>query len=285
MYFKKFPQFLYDFLYEEGSTETKTSLVTDITRNVRFKKRLLANITVYDEYDIVDGETPEIISEKFYGTPYYHWIIMLANDRYDYRSDFPMTEAVLQKHIKTAYNPKVHSKNYSVVHTIDITEAEYPYLYESDDYHEATLFFTLYDNPQLLDQQYLTKAVTYTMKGQYQKGLDTLVWEKTFEWPEEHDPLDNGIIPNTQTLWQKIKIEDMPDGEFVGEFEISTSGREHNPVYFVDINGYKVDPGQAGATGVSGDEVHRKENDKKRRIKMIDPTLVETLIRNYEEEL
>ena len=56
MYFKEFPQFLYDFKYNDY--ETRTSIVKDITRNVRFRKEVLENISVYDTYDIVDGETP-----------------------------------------------------------------------------------------------------------------------------------------------------------------------------------------------------------------------------------
>jgi hypothetical protein len=101
MYFKDFPKFLYDFNYDANTN--KTSVVTDITRNVRFRKELLSSITFFDEYDIVDGETPEIIAEKIYGNAEYHWIIMLANDRYDYLSDFPLPEPQLVRHIEKLY--------------------------------------------------------------------------------------------------------------------------------------------------------------------------------------
>ena len=100
MYFKDFPKYLYDFNY---GTTSKTSVVTDITRNVRFRKELLSSITYYDEYDIVDGETPEIIAEMIYGNAEYHWIIMLANDRYDYLTDFPLPEQQLTRHIEQLY--------------------------------------------------------------------------------------------------------------------------------------------------------------------------------------
>ncbi len=102
MYFKDFPEFIYDFKYG-SSSETKTSIVKDITRNIRIKKEVLSNIVLYDEYDIVDGETPEIIAEKFYGNPEYHWIIMLANERFNYITDFPLEEVALDKHIQEVY--------------------------------------------------------------------------------------------------------------------------------------------------------------------------------------
>jgi hypothetical protein len=83
--------------------QTKAFALTDITRNIRFRKEILANITSYDEYDIVDGETPEIIAEKVYQNPEYHWIIMLANDMYDYRADFPLTQLQLERYVADKY--------------------------------------------------------------------------------------------------------------------------------------------------------------------------------------
>jgi hypothetical protein len=111
MYFKEFPRFLYDFKY---GNETKTSVVIDITRNVRFRKELFANVTFYDEYDVIDGETPEIIAEKLYGNPEYHWIIMLANSRYDHISDFPLSEQALEKHIVSTYGAQRYAIRYYV---------------------------------------------------------------------------------------------------------------------------------------------------------------------------
>lgn len=111
MYFKDFPNFIYDFNY---GTSSKTSVVTDITRNVRFRKELFSSITYYDEYDISEGETPEIIAEKIYGNPEYHWIIMLANDKYDYISDFPLTEQQLNKHIEKLYGTSANNVKHYV---------------------------------------------------------------------------------------------------------------------------------------------------------------------------
>jgi hypothetical protein len=133
MYFNEFPNFVYDFRY--GKT-TKTSIVKDITRNVRFRKEVLSNITLYDEYDIIDGETPEIIAEKIYGNPEYHWIIMLCNERFDYLSDFPLEEYSLVKHIESTYGENANDVRYyedargfvvnsDVPGAIAITNAEY----------------------------------------------------------------------------------------------------------------------------------------------------------------
>lgn len=165
MYFKDFPKFLYDFNY--GDT-TKTTVVTDITRNVRFRKHLLSNISLYDEYDIIDGETPEIIAEKFYGSPEYHWVIMLANDKYDWRNDFPLREGVLVEHIKRTYNPTLYSSNWYV-----------------EDQLEQFGFLTLHfkiDATQPFDPNYLISPVTFTVSG----STDKQNFKYSFDWPAEN---------------------------------------------------------------------------------------------------
>ncbi|CAB5221614.1 Baseplate wedge protein gp53, bacteriophage T4 [uncultured Caudovirales phage] len=121
MYFKDFPNFLYDFKY--GDT-LKTSIVTDITRNIRVRKEILANITLYDEYDIEDGETPELIAEKIYGDAKYHWVIMLVNDTNDYVTDFPLEENRLLKVIQDKYD------NIYAIHHYENSDG---YVVNSDD--------------------------------------------------------------------------------------------------------------------------------------------------------
>jgi hypothetical protein len=111
MYFKDFPKFIYDFNY---GTNSKTSVVTDITRNIRFRKEIFSSVAYYDEYDIVDGETPEIIAEKIYGNAEYHWILMVANDKYDYISDFPLAEQQLTRHIQEVYGSTANNVKHHV---------------------------------------------------------------------------------------------------------------------------------------------------------------------------
>lgn len=100
-YFKNFPLVVYDF--SEFGQVAKEILVSDIVTNVRLKTELLSKIVYYNDYDVRDGETPEIISEKFYGTPFLHWIIMLVNERYDYIYDFPMQQGALEVYINDKY--------------------------------------------------------------------------------------------------------------------------------------------------------------------------------------
>lgn len=102
MYFDNFEKIYYDF---EVNGKTQTSIMTNIMKNVRIRKEVLSNITLFDQYIIRDGESPEYIAEKVYGKPEYHWAIMLANDMYDYLNDYPLVERSMPKMIEDKYGP------------------------------------------------------------------------------------------------------------------------------------------------------------------------------------
>lgn len=111
MYFEKFPQIYYEF---DINGKRETRIVRDITFNVRLRKSILENITLYDEYDIRDGETPEIIASKIYGSPLYHWVIMLVNERYDYINDFPMSTQEFERFVVDKYGSNLNAVHHHV---------------------------------------------------------------------------------------------------------------------------------------------------------------------------
>lgn len=102
-YFTRFPQIYYDFKLGGSNDPTSLLVIKDITQNVRIRKELLSNVLLYDIYHIQDGESPEVIAEKVYGSPQYHWVIMMANERFDYIDDFPMSSYTLETYIDKKY--------------------------------------------------------------------------------------------------------------------------------------------------------------------------------------
>lgn len=101
MYFDKFQKIFYDL--DLGKENPDLTVLTDITTNVRFKKYLIENVTTWDYYFIKDGESLEAISEKLYGSPFYHWVLMILNEKYDYINDMPLSQFELEKSVKEKY--------------------------------------------------------------------------------------------------------------------------------------------------------------------------------------
>jgi len=139
MYFQDFGKLLYKYNIN-GKDEYK--VMTDITKNVRVRKEVLSNITLFDTYIMVDGDTPESIAERVYGKADYHWAILLANDRYDYITDFPVMESSMAKvildkygidhindihHYEANLNGKTFIVDSNVVGSSPITNSDYEY--------------------------------------------------------------------------------------------------------------------------------------------------------------
>lgn len=251
MYFKEFPKFYYDFKDDKGNTELR--LVRDITRNVRFRKEILANVSVFDEYDIKDGETPEIIAEKVYGNPNYHWIIMLANERFNYVYDFPMEETTLARAVVAEFNP-------------DFTITSWTY-------SGTTVTATLVNHGLRTD--YTTQVKFSGATADTNAPND--VW---YTVTAADDDTFSFTVPNA------------PTGTAGGTVTVSTLGRQKYPAHYISDESpghvghghwYKVDSDFPGAVAVSCEQMYRDENEAKRRIKLISKEAVATILKNYRD--
>ena len=153
-YFNNFPTIAYNFEIDGKQT---LIAVKDIALNVRVRKEILENITLFDEYDIEDNETFEIISEKLYGKPIYHWTIMLLNQRFDYREDFPLTQLELVRYCEMKYgkdhiydqhvifgNLHFEDRNGNIVSKL--TQQQFTALFPLDDYTEYSRNFETISN-------------------------------------------------------------------------------------------------------------------------------------------
>jgi Base plate wedge protein 53 len=116
-YFSNFPDIYYQFTI--GNTQ-ELKVIKDIVRNVRPIQDVLKNVTFFESYVIQDGDTAEIISERVYGTPYYHWVILLINEMYSHTEDWPIPNYLFDTFV---------TKKYGVGHEYDIHQ-----LYGRDHY-------------------------------------------------------------------------------------------------------------------------------------------------------
>jgi len=98
MYFKSFPYTYYSL--DDAST---VQVVTNITNRVTLSDEVKTNLGLYDEYDIKDGETPELVAIRFYGNPELHWLVLHYNEIIDPRFDWPMDTNNLNRHVSGKY--------------------------------------------------------------------------------------------------------------------------------------------------------------------------------------
>jgi len=98
MYFENFGKILYD---PVGDGNAK--LMTNIMSRVRVRANMKKEMVMLDQYDIQEGESPEIVADKHHGSPYYHWVVMLLNDISDVYHDWPKSTRKLQQYLTNKY--------------------------------------------------------------------------------------------------------------------------------------------------------------------------------------
>ena len=95
-YFNKFPRLS----YPVGDKEV-------IMKNIFIRASIANGIkdtkALYFEYDVTDGDTPEIVAHKVYGDAGLHWLVMMMNDSQNLYCDWVKSNTELEKFISDKY--------------------------------------------------------------------------------------------------------------------------------------------------------------------------------------
>ena len=116
-FFSYFPQTYYTL----DDNPNALDVITNINFRFVFDAAFKSNTAAYYEYIIQDGDTPEILAYKLYGSSERHWIILLYNDIIDPLFDWPLQQSVLNNFIENKYGSiswsQSNIKNYQKVTT------------------------------------------------------------------------------------------------------------------------------------------------------------------------
>ena len=110
-YFSYYPKILYDV---EGNGNPK--VITNLLRRVKIKNGLKESASLFDEVEVQNGETPEILADNFYGDQKYYWIILLFNNIKDRFYDWPLAQVQFETYINDKYS------NLNGIHHYEVTQ-------------------------------------------------------------------------------------------------------------------------------------------------------------------
>ena len=99
-YFAEFPTITYQIAGTGGAYK----LVPDIFRRVRARSKILGNLSFLDAYDINEGDSPEAVAYKAYGSTDYFFIVLLVNNIINRYYDWPLDEYNFQQFCKDKYD-------------------------------------------------------------------------------------------------------------------------------------------------------------------------------------
>jgi hypothetical protein len=98
-FFTKYPKITYDI----DGTGTNTRLIIDIIHRAKFIDIVKSNLVIFYPYHVKEGETPEIIAHKLYGSSQYYWVVLLSNNIMDLWRDWPLSYDQMQQYLIHRY--------------------------------------------------------------------------------------------------------------------------------------------------------------------------------------
>lgn len=160
-YFQNIPQIYYDLV---GSNKSFPVVASNITARARLLTNL--NATVYYSYLVKEGETPESIADKYYGTSGRHWIVMLANNIVDPQYDWPLSYDAFNKYITGKYGSletaqtTIHHYEKTITKTDSVTNNTTTQTFEIDKTAYDLLPDSLYETINLKNGSSVSIVIT-----------------------------------------------------------------------------------------------------------------------------
>ena len=128
MYFRNFPIIPYDSV---GDLQFKD--VTNLLRRVGLRAKLKSNTSLYDTYNVKEGETPEMIAFKLYGDSELHWIVLMINDITDRYHQWPMNFSQFNEYLNDKYSNPDGIHHYETTQTSGDTKVKIEVVNDVDE--------------------------------------------------------------------------------------------------------------------------------------------------------
>ena len=108
-YFRELPDILYqsNLLHKVSSQEYIR--IKNIFRRVKIQDWIQDNVQFFNKYTIRDGERPDTMAERLYGTSERDWIIVLTAGITNIRNDWPLSNYDLYRYVEAKYGTDLNA--------------------------------------------------------------------------------------------------------------------------------------------------------------------------------
>jgi len=172
-FFRSFPKIIDN----NGKYVTNLLVRTDIIPT------LMSNPALFYKYDMQDGDTPEIISNKYYNDPYRYWLFLYGNNIMDPQWDLALSDVNLNLYINSKYAGIATANNQSIIQYVNTT------------IHGYYKTISTYDS-----------STQTTSTNDYRLDHDTYI--NTSEYEQRSTTLEDGSTVNTTiTTYKQTVIE------------------------------------------------------------------------------
>lgn len=254
-YFSQFPRIA-------TTSNGKIIVIEDFLRRVGMSSSFRNNAVLLEDYIVSDGETLEAVSNNVYGTPLYHWVILLVNGFTDHRTEWPISNSQI---------PALVALKYKVIETFAATSVYVAIATDIITLAEHDLFTgdeVVYNNGGGTSIGGLTSGSTYYV---VKITANTIKLATTHANAIAGTPVVNLTAVGIGTSHTFTK---QGDGEQVHHYYDASIG------YIVD-----QDDSNVNISPVTNYEYEIQVNDAKRTVKILSPNLIPLVKQEFKAKI
>ena len=102
-YFRELPDILYQSNLLHKTSSQEYIAIKNIFRRVKIQDWIQDNVRFFTKYTIRDGERPDTMAERLYGSPDRDWIVILTAGITNIKNDWPLSNYDLYRYVEAKY--------------------------------------------------------------------------------------------------------------------------------------------------------------------------------------
>lgn len=168
LYFESIPKILTPDVNGDGI------ILTNLMTRSEIIPSLLNNPMMFYKYDIQEGDTPEIVADKYYGDSYRYWVVLYANQIMDPQWNWPLTNQQFDTYLINKYSSisnlpnvlsytqatlKEYRKTIKSIDSISLVETVDTFVVDETTYNQPIIPSANYNLPNSTVTQNITTSI------------------------------------------------------------------------------------------------------------------------------
>jgi hypothetical protein len=120
-YFKELPNVQYPSPLKDRVSDRDYILMKNIFRRVKLRDDVVDSLTVFENYEIRQGERPDTIANEYYGNPELDWLVLITNNITNVRDEWPLSDKDLFEFVTEKYGNDLN--NFKFYETTEVKDS------------------------------------------------------------------------------------------------------------------------------------------------------------------
>ena len=108
-YFRELPDLFYQSPLKDRNSSTEYVRVKNLFRRVKLRDDLQNTFTLFNKYQIHQGERPEMVANRVYGDVSYDWVVLLTAGIINVRDQWPLSDFELYRYAENKYGSDLNA--------------------------------------------------------------------------------------------------------------------------------------------------------------------------------